>query len=590
MSQRSRARFRPSARSLLLLALAACSDGTGPERVARVEIDAPAEQVELTRTVQLAATVRNAGGAALSGHGVIWSSSDETVLRVDGTGLATGLALGSALVRAAAAGERDSVRITVVPLVASVAVEPDSTTVLVGESQRLAARVRDARGADLEGQAVRWSSDDEAVARVGADGTVHALAPGRAVVTAESGGTSATAVVRVERGALPELRLERVAGIFHPSPTFLTSPPGDPRLFVGTVDGQVWIVDDGRILPEMFLDLRELVHHEGERGMYQLAFHPQFASNGYFYVKYVDHGATIHVARYRAGADPNRADPASRKAILSIPHPPTMEHFGGSMAFGPDGKLFIGVGDGGHGHGANAQDRSTLLGKLLRIDVDGGDPYAVPADNPFARQAASRGEIWALGLRNPWRLAFDHQAGLLYVADVGETHWEEVNVVRADQGGQNYGWPRLEGSHCFPAGTTGCDRSGLTLPALEYPHPNTAGAQQSAHPAGCAVTGGYVYRGGRMPALRGHYFYGDLCQGWVRSFRYEEGQAADQRQWLLGATLPAGERLPFLVSFGQDSSGELYVLPYSGIVYRIVPDAAPAGLRTGRGTTLLHRE
>jgi hypothetical protein len=215
--------------------------------------------------------------------------------------------------------------------------------------------------------------------------------------------------------------------------------------------------------------------------------------------------------------------------------------------------FYIGLGDGGsggdpHGHG---QNRSTLLGSLLRIDVDSGDPYAIPADNPFRNTAGARGEIWAFGLRNPWRYAFDATAGQLYIADVGQNQWEEVNVADADAGGLNYGWNVREASHCYNA--TSCDSAGLTDPILEYDHDD-----------GCSVTGGAVYRGSAIPDLRGHYFFADYCAGWVGSFRVQGNSAVDRAQWDVGD-------LGNILSFGEDAGGELYVLSQNGSVYRLEP-------------------
>ncbi len=290
----------------------------------------------------------------------------------------------------------------------------------------------------------------------------------------------------------------------------------------------------------------------GERGLLSVAFHPRYASNGLFYVNYTDRGGDTRIERYRVGAHRDRADPASVKLVLRVEQP-YANHNGGQIAFGPDGKLYVGMGDGGsggdpHGHGQNPR---TLLGAMLRLDVDAGDPYAVPRDNPFVGRPAARGEIWATGVRNPWRFSFDHRAGLLYVADVGQNRWEEVNVVEAGKGGLDYGWNVMEASHCFRAER--CDRSGRVIPVLEYDHSE-----------GCTVIGGYVYRGSRLPALQGHYFYADYCEGWVRSFRYRGGAAADRRTWDFG---DVGN----VLSFGEDGAGELYVLSDRGKVYRMVP-------------------
>ncbi|HEV2145791.1 MAG TPA: PQQ-dependent sugar dehydrogenase [Longimicrobiaceae bacterium] len=553
--------------ALLLAALATCSpdDVNRPREVAAVEVVAPVDSVEVGGTLQLAATPRASDGSELPTVPVSWATPDGEVASVDDAGRVTGKAVGTATVQASAGARTGSVSIRVVPVaVASVVVSPDTATLLVADTKRLGAVLRAAGGAEITGRAVAWSSDAEAVATVGADGTVTARDAGTATITAEAGGRKGTATVTVVAAPIPSLRLSQVASGLGPAPTHLAAPQGDSRLFVVQVDGQVRIVRGGIVLPGLFLDLRGKVVHDVEQGAFSLAFHPRFASNGHVFVNYTDPAGDIRVERYTVGADPDRADPASVKLILHIDHPPTREHFGGELAFGPDGKLYVSVGDGGQGHERNAQDRSTLLGKILRIDVDAGDPYAIPADNPFVGQAGARGEIWAYGLRNPWRMSFDPEAGLLYVADVGETHWEEVNVVPAGQGGLNYGWPRLEGSHCYPAGTTGCDRSGTVLPAVEYPHDGTPGAAGSAHPTGCSVTGGYVYRGSRMPGLRGHYFYGDLCKGWVRSFRYRNGRAEEQRQWTV-------DNVALLVSFGRDGAGELYALTHNGRILKFVP-------------------
>ncbi|MBV9775392.1 MAG: PQQ-dependent sugar dehydrogenase [Gemmatimonadetes bacterium] len=559
------ARWLPA--TLLLGVFAACSDVTRPPGVTAVEVKAPSDSVEVGKTLNLDAVPVSADGEALARVAITWTSSNESVASVDASGEVTGRAVGTARIQASASGKSGEVTIRVIPTpVATVSVLPDTATLLTGSTRRLAVVPRDAAGGELTDRAVAWSSDDTVVASVAADGTVTARDAGTAVITAESGGKRGTAKVTVVSPPVPALRLERFTGSQLPYPVYLTSPPGDDRRFVVGVKGQVWVVDGDQGTPELFLDLTDRVEQDTEMGMYSIAFHPRYASNGYFYVDYTDRSGRIRVERYTVSRDLNRADPGSMKQILAIDHPPTREHYGGIMQFGADGKLYVAVGDGGHGYSANAQDPGVLLGKILRIDVDAGDPYAIPADNPFVGRAGARGEIWALGLRNPWRFSFDRVAGLLYVADVGENDWEEVNVVPAGQGGLNYGWGRMEGAHCYPPGESTCDRTGLVLPVLEYAHPGTPGEAASTHPAGCSITGGFVYRGSRMPGLRGHYFYGDLCRGWVRSFRYENGRAVDPRQW----SFP-GQNLSFLLSFGEDSRGELYLFPYSGIMYRIVP-------------------
>lgn len=346
------------------------------------------------------------------------------------------------------------------------------------------------------------------------------------------------------------IRLEPVAGGLA-SPVHLAAPPGDARLFIVEQPGRIRIVENGSLLPTPFLDLTDRVSSGGERGLLSVAFHPQYASNGFFFVNYTDPAGDTRVERYRVSTDRNRADPASARLVIGIDQP-AANHNGGLVAFGPDGRLYVGMGDGG-GSGdpqEAGQDPTQLLGKMLRLDVNGAAPYTIPADNPYAGRTDRRPEIWALGLRNPWRFSWDRTDGRLYVADVGQNRLEEINVVDATQAGVNYGWDVMEGSDCFEP-RDGCDRAGLAVPALEYTHAD-----------GCSVTGGFVYRGQDIAALRGHYFYADFCAGWIRSFRYTRGAAADARSW----DLPD---VGNLTSFGEDARGELYVLSTRGTVHRI---------------------
>jgi glucose/arabinose dehydrogenase len=337
-------------------------------------------------------------------------------------------------------------------------------------------------------------------------------------------------------------------------PLYLTSPADDDRLFVVEQAGRIRIVREGTADPQPFLDIRSLVTSTVERGLLSIAFHPGYTSNGLFYVSYTDNGGDTRIERYSASTDPDVADPASAKLILELEQP-RANHNGGHILFGPDGMLYVALGDGG-GAGdplESGQDASTLLGSLLRLDVDGGDPFAIPPDNPFVG-GPGRDEIWAFGLRNPWRIAFDPPTGLFYIADVGQTAFEEVNVVDDDEAGLNFGWNIMEGAHCFPDGPQGasCDEAGLVLPVLEY-----------GHDEGCAVTGGLVYRGSDLPEISGHYFYSDFCAGFLRSFTFDGGSATDLTEWDVGD-------LADVLSFGQDSRGELYILSASGQVLKIV--------------------
>lgn len=352
--------------------------------------------------------------------------------------------------------------------------------------------------------------------------------------------------------AAEEIQLEVIASGLK-NPLYLTAPPSDPRLFIVEQPGRIQIVQNGQLLQTPFLDIVDRVRSGGERGLLSVAFHPKYASNGFFYVNYTNRNGDTHIERYSVSADdPDRADPASGKLLLKIEQPYS-NHNGGLVMFGPDGMLYIGMGDGGsggdpQGHG---QNRGTLLGALLRIDVDGADPYAIPPDNPFVGQPGMRGEIWAWGLRNPWRFAFDWETNLLYIADVGQNRWEEVHIASTKDAGLNYGWNIMEGVHCYR--TLSCKRDGLVLPVLEY-----------GHSEGCSITGGYVYRGSRIPSLVGHYFYADYCDGWIRSFKYENGKVSEPREWNLG-------RIGSILSFGEDAAGELYVLSDNGRVYMLTP-------------------
>ncbi len=334
------------------------------------------------------------------------------------------------------------------------------------------------------------------------------------------------------------------------APVFFTSPPGDPRLFVVDQPGRVLVVAREGGAPQVFLDIEELVSFGGERGLLGLAFHPEYAANGRLFVHYSDNAGDTALVEYRVdAADPGRADPATARRLLDVAQP-AGNHNGGMLAFGPDGMLYLGLGDGGgandrFGHG---QRPDTLLAAILRLDVDAGDPYAIPSDNPFVAGGGAP-EVWAYGLRNPWRFAFDPADGLVYVADVGQNEWEEVDVVGAGTPGLNFGWPIMEGNACFSQ--PDCSPDGLELPAFAYDHSE-----------GCSITGGYVYRGAALPELDGHYFYGDFCTGFVRSWHRDTARTFD---W----TAQLGQ-VRGLASFGVDAAGELYLTSTVGTVWRLV--------------------
>lgn len=343
------------------------------------------------------------------------------------------------------------------------------------------------------------------------------------------------------------IRLEQVDGRFR-NPVYLASPPGDSRLFIVEQAGRIRIVKNGQALSEPFLDIADRVRSGGEQGLLSVAFHPDYRTNGYFYVNFTDRSGDTRVERFKVSANPDVADPASSKLVIGIDQP-YANHNGGLVMFGPDGMLYVGMGDGGSGgdpHG-NGQNRNALLGKILRLDVS-SEPYGIPVGNP---RTGGRAEIWAIGMRNPWRFAFDRQTGLLYVADVGQNEIEEIDVESATEPGLNYGWNIMEGDHCYRSSS--CDREGLVMPKVTYNHSGGA----------CSVTGGFVYRGRRIPSLAGHYFYSDYCAGWLKSFRMMNGAVTDRRDW------KTSENLGHVVSFGEDSSGELYILTEGGKVLRI---------------------
>ena len=379
--------------------------------------------------------------------------------------------------------------------------------------------------------------------------TTHTPAPASQTVTVTAGGTAAAAVTY--SGAALELAVQEIiSGLANP--LYLTAPTGDPRLFIVEQPGRIRVYKNGALLTTPFLDITTIVQSGGEEGLLSVAFDPSYATNGRFYVYYTDKSGNIAVARYTATPGADIADANSRTEVLTIPHPNFGNHNGGLAMFGPDGMLYLGTGDGGGGGDPsnNGQNVNSLLGKLLRIDVT-SLPYTTPATNPFAGATNGRDEIWAYGLRNPWRYAFDPTAGTLYIADVGQGSWEEINAMPAATGGLNYGWRIMEGAHCYPTGP--CNATGLTLPVHEYSHAGGA----------CSITGGFVYRGAAIPELSGHYLYSDYCLGWLRSLRVTGTTVTDHREWAIGS-------VGNVLSFGVDAAGELYMLSANGRVYRVV--------------------
>lgn len=367
---------------------------------------------------------------------------------------------------------------------------------------------------------------------------------------------SSESTTRPAASALTGLKLQTVTSTLS-TPVFLTAPLGEANhLFIVEQGGTIKILDrtTGAELGT-FLTLIGITRG-GERGLLGLAFDPAYNSNGRFYVYYTDADGAITIARFLVSStNPNVADPASQTILVSIPHPTFANHNGGMVAFGPDGCLYAGVGDGGSGGDPNnhAQNLTSRLGKLLRIDPSTGAACTNGGVNPFLLTGGDH-LVWSYGLRNPWRFSFDRND--LYIGDVGQNAREEINVSAGPNAGKglNYGWRLMEGSACFNP-TTNCQTGTLTLPIVEYTHDNGA----------CSAIGGYVYRGQAAPAIQGTYFYADFCAGFVRSFRLNNGSAIERTEWPLLAA-------PSISSFGQDGLGELYLTTLSGTVFRILPN------------------
>jgi len=325
---------------------------------------------------------------------------------------------------------------------------------------------------------------------------------------------------------------------------------GSERVFVVEQSGAIRIIDDGALLEEPFLDVASAIVAGGEQGLLGLAFHPDYKRNGLFFINYTDINGDTVVAEVQTSDDLNRADEGSVRPLLHIEQP-FANHNGGQLAFGPDGYLYIATGDGGSAGDpeGNGQNTEALLGKLLRVDVDSGDPYGIPDDNPFVRGGGAP-EVWAFGLRNPWRFSFDSETDDLWIADVGQGNFEEINRSQSDRDGLNYGWNVMEGSQCFEG--SGCDESDKVLPISGY-----------AHDLGCSVTGGYVYRGDDSPALTGGYIFGDYCSGTIW------GVDARATNFTEPAELLQSELS--ISSFGVDEEGELYLTDLNGgRVFKVV--------------------
>ena len=367
-------------------------------------------------------------------------------------------------------------------------------------------------------------------------------------------------------------------------PVFITSYPNNAKLlYIVEQAGLIKLINDGKKLSRPFFDINKRVVNPNrpgdERGLLGFAFHPNHTNNGKFYINYMDNDGNTIVSEFSTNSE-LRANHKSERIILKLKQP-YGNHNGGDIQFGPDGYLYISIGDGGKaGDPLNAgQDLSSLFGKIIRIDIE-QKPYGIPKSNPFFGQKGKREEIWAWGLRNVWRFSFDKQTGDKYLADVGQNKWEEVNFEPASsKGGLNYGWRIMEANHCYDP-KENCPTEGLIKPIIEYPN-------DANHPAfafriieelsfsetdveGCSVTGGYVYRGQKIKSMQGQYIFGDYCSGNIWTLKVVNGKAINFKNRTEEINIGGGEFTTYISSFGQDSDGEIYIIDYNGGIYKLI--------------------
>lgn len=362
-------------------------------------------------------------------------------------------------------------------------------------------------------------------------------------------------------------------------PIYLTAPSGCvDTLYVVEQSGKIRTISNSILIKKPFLDITDRVHNPlfpgDERGLLGMAFHPRFYDNGYFYLNYISNDQMTIISRFSIQSKTTLEK--SEEIILTIEQPYS-NHNGGQLEFGYDGYLYIGVGDGGSAGDPfnNGQNNNTLLGSILRIDVNSSFPYSIPPSNPVYENIKKQNEIWLYGLRNPWRFSFDAKTNELYVGDVGQNGWEEIHLIPHEGGGSNLGWNIMEGNHCYPDEKL-CDKTGLTLPIFEYP--NDANymktlvgfAQTKPKIQGCSVTGGYIYRGALIPHFQGHYIFADYCTGKFWSFVYKDNKVTHFKKRTTELRDGTGKKQFYVSSFGKDGVGELYFLDYEGSVYKII--------------------
>lgn len=409
-----------------------------------------------------------------------------------------------------------------------------------------------ATGAPGESDAGTADDPDESASAVGGDDAATPAADGSDATPA--GDTASTTSIVLPEDPLQRVELEPIAEGLQ-QPTILVTPPGETRMFVAERFGQIRVIDDGGLVDNVWLNLTDRVLANGiEQGLLGMAFHPDYATNGRLFVYYTNKDGRRTLSEFWGG--PEAGDPNAEKVLFSLPQPPDsgdIRHYAGMVQFGPDGYLYVSLGDGADARG-QGQNPDSLYAAILRLDVDGGDPYAIPPDNPFVAGGGAE-EVWAYGLRNPWRFSIDPVEQLLYVADVGQGDREEVSVVSITESGHNFGWANIEGTRCFFE--SGCDVNDYVVPIVEYGH------DLENPDEGCSVTGGHVYRGPSMPELHGHYFFADWCNRWVKSVLYEDGAVIDEQRWLDDAGQVNG--------MGTDADGELYIVTFEGTVTKLVP-------------------